>query len=335
MQKLGKGPLQSLLNGSGINNIPQLNIISSNVGVTTANDCGRGPIRIGANGSQSDCVRVCANSNVNMIEVKPGEQYVFDSTMLDEGVYCVVGPRPECNMRTTIALMTINSIVCRPKFPNLIGGPLGTTVVACNNQFVNDPQNYLWDFKLNKRVDPLTVNITDEDERLPTGKYRFRCRFRGLDDRGNRYMAHPYNRLHPMVNYCASSIYQAHPSVRTVIDRKFDRFRCDCGDYRETRVQNMIPDDNTSVCSHLTQSVKVEAKERKILELPYKCFTLFSTLTDVGKYPPCSVEQFTRKGSQMSSVKIPFSQSHELIEHPEYKNMKSATVTLKVDYEIV
>lgn len=321
-RKLQNGPLQSLLNGSGINNIPRLNIISSNSGVTAANDCGRGPIRIGANGTQADCVRVCANSNVNLIMVNPGERYVYESTVLEEGAHCVVGPRPECNMRTTVALMTVNSIVCRPKFPNLIGGQLGTTVVACNNQFVNDPQNYLWDFKFNKRVDPLTTNITDEDERLPNGRFRFRCRFRGVDDRGNRYMTHPYDRLQPMINYCASSIYQAHPAVKTIIDRQFGRFRCYCGDFKETRVRHLIPDNNTSVCSHLSQLVRVETKKRKILELPYKCFTLFSTLDEVGKYLPCSTDQFTRKGSQMSSVTVPFSESEELIEHPNYKDFE-------------
>jgi hypothetical protein len=46
-RKLSDGPLSILLNGSGINNIPRLNIITSNVLVATTNRCGNGPVFIG------------------------------------------------------------------------------------------------------------------------------------------------------------------------------------------------------------------------------------------------------------------------------------------------
>ena len=52
---------RALLNGSGINNIPTLNLVTTNPEVVKANNCGKGPVFIGATGKDSDCIRTCAN----------------------------------------------------------------------------------------------------------------------------------------------------------------------------------------------------------------------------------------------------------------------------------
>lgn len=321
--KLADGPLQSLLNGSGINNIPLLNIISTNPAVTKANNCGKGPVYIGNTGSDSDCIKVCANSSASVINVEEGETFISNSSVLQPGAHCIIGPRPECNMKTTDALMTINSIVCRPKFPNLFGGPTGTNVVACNNRLINDPQNYLWDYKYNQKVDPWTTVVTDEDELLNDGAFRFRCRFNGYDVRQNKYMQHPFNRFHPISNYCASQIYRAHPDVQTIF-KSDGTFECDCGNAQDTRVQNLDPNDKSSLCSNIIKQVELDIRNRYTITVPYKCFTLYSLLEDVGKYPPCPNDQFTREGSQMSYVTVPFTTNDKaLIEHPMYADFAS------------
>ncbi|ACH96147.1 pif-2 [Oryctes rhinoceros nudivirus] len=321
--KLADDKLQALLNGSGINNIPNLNIITTNASVSKANACGKGPVNIGNSGTTQDCIRTCANSSASVINVADGETYIYESAILQPGANCILGPRPQCNMKTSYAMMTINSVICRSRFPDIVGGTLGTNVVACNNKHITDPQNYLWDYKYNKKFDPLTTDIINSDEILPDGTYRFRCQFKGYDIRQNQYIQHPNDRFQPFRNYCASEIYAAHPNIKTVFNAD-GTYECDCGDFQETRTQNIIPGDKTSICSNVVQSETVDVNQRSILNVPYKCFTMFSSIEDVGKYLPCPNEQFTREGSQFGVVSVPFSTNpYAVIEHPMYKDMSS------------
>lgn len=332
-EKLADDKLQALLNGSGINNIPTLNIITTNAAVRKANACGKGPVRIGDTGTDQDCIRACANSTASVINVEPGETYIYESAVLEAGANCILGPRPQCNMKTTYALMTVNSIVCRSKYPDLVGGPLGTTVVACNNKHINDPQNYLWDYRYNKKFDPLSTEFTDANEVLNDGTYRFRCKFNGYDVRQNKLIQHPKNRFQPFRNYCASKIYAAHPAVQTIL-KDDGSFECDCGDPRETRVQNFDPNDKSSFCSNVSKADNDDYLDRRILKVPYECFTLYSTLEDVGKLFPCPNDQFTRQGSQFSFVEVPYSTKlNAVIEHPIYRDFNDGTVSIKYDMQ--
>ena len=319
--ELADGSLESLLNGSGINNIPKLNIISSNPEVTTANRCASGPVYIGPGiGSDTDCIRTCVNDTAHVVNVREGETVVFDKTVLQKGAHCVIGPRPECNMRTSIAMMTVNSVTCQSRFPRLVGGRLGDTVVACNDNIYNDPQNVLWDYKTNTRFDPWTTTVLDEDERLSDGSFRFVCHYNGEDSRGNLYQPHPYDRYHPIRNHCASLVYRAHPAVKTVWNDDSKTFTCDCGDRSETRVSHIDANDPTSVCSNIVAGYQDDGPNRRRLTIPYRCFTLFSTLDDVAESFPCPNDQFTRKGSQMASVELVVTESNDVtIEHPEFK----------------
>lgn len=318
------GPLSSLLNGSGINNIPRLNLVTTNPEIARVNNCAKGPVYIGpGSATDADCVRTCMNDSAHVVNVADDETVIYDNAILQKGAHCSIGARPECNMRTTIVKMTINSVVCQSKFPRLVGGTLGNNIVACNNSLINDPQNVLWDYKTNERFDPWTTTVLDEDELLPDGKYRFACIYKGEDSRGNSYQSHPHDRLHPIRNYCADLVYRAHPDVRTVWSDDGKTYTCDCGDPSVTRVSRIRDDDPTSQCSDVKLSVRDDVRMRKILTVPYKCFTLYSPLEDVGKYLPCPNDQFTREGSQMASVTVEFSENERsLIEHPLYKDMK-------------
>lgn len=312
----------NLINTSGINNIPNLNLISTNVNVAKAASCAESPINIGSVGTLDDCIRLCANSNTKILDITDHDEMYYNSTQLKRGKNCIIGERPQCDVQNTIILMTANSIVCKPKFPNIIAGPLGTTIIACNNKIINDPQNILWDYKYNVKYDPLNSTITSEDELLSDNNFRFRCKFNGLDERNNKYQQHPYNRLHPVKNYCASLIYGAHPDVKTIYDVEKNTLICECGDVNETRVRNLIENDKSSQCSDKIVSVQTLFKEKKELSLVQKCFNLFSPITDVGKYLPCSdTKQFVKEGSQTQTIKIQFSTASAdyAIEHPIYE----------------
>lgn len=326
--KLYDGPLQSLINGSGINNIPKLNILSTNTNVVNVNNCSKGPVYIGLElADNDDCIKTCLNSKASVINVNETETYIYDSVQLKTGAHCVLGPRPECNMRTTYALMTINSIVCRPRFPEIIGGnDIGSNIIACNNSKHYHVENVLWDYANNVSVNAWTTLITDVNEKLPDGLYRFRCKYNGVDIKGNKYQEHFFNRFHPMVNYCASNIVAAHPDVKTVLNEDGKGFYCDCGDPDVTRVKNLIPTDKTSKCSHIQykdESAKPEIdqgkKSKRIATIPYNCFNMYSFIEDVNNYHPCPPDLFTRNGPQMDVVSFEYSlKDRALIEHPIY-----------------
>lgn len=337
-QQLQSDKIQALLNGSGINNIPNLNLITTNPQISKANSCANGPVYIGASGTNDDCIRTCENSTANVINVNAGETFVYDSAVLQPGAHCIIGARPQCNMKTTYAMMTANSVVCRSKFPEIVGGSVGTTMIACNNRIIDDPQNYLWDYKYNEKFSPLTTTILDVDELLPDGTFRFRCKFQGNDLQNNQYMQSPLNRFHPFENYCAALIYSAHPDVKTVVNIEDGTFECDCGDFEETRVKHIDPHDRSSQCSSISMETKVDVRNRQLMTVPYKCFTLFSPIDDVGRYLPCPNEQFTREGNKIASVTIPYSTHPDaLIEHPIYKDFdenNNADVFLDIGGEI-
>lgn len=323
-EKLKYGPLQSLLNGSGINNIPTLNLITTNTAISTANQCGKGPVNIGSSGTDADCIKVCANSSAKAVLVQPGDEYFYGSSAMTEGANCIIGPRPECDTKSSVILMTVNSVICRSKFPRIVGGAINTTVVACNNRLIQDPKNMLWDYKYNEKFNPLTSTILDEDELLPDGTFRFRCKFNGTDSRGNRYQEHPFDRLHPISNYCASLVYRAHPDVRTVFLDAGRDYRCDCGNYDETRTQHLVQGDARSQCSPYTSETTTDARGVQTITIPYKCFTLFSTIDSVASMFPCPNEQFTREGLQMAKVKVNYTLNENiLLEHPLYMDMST------------
>lgn len=328
-RRLTNHPIHSLMDGSGINNIPNLNIISTNIQVTQANKCGQGPVYIGRsenNYKDYDCIKLCANSSAKVITVLDDELYAFENKTLKPGAHCHIGPRPECNTKTTHVLMTINSVVCRPKNPRLFGGPTGNTIIACNDKNIYDPRNILWDYEKNEPVNPMTLNsyIMDVDEIASDGSLRYRCKFEGIDDKGNYFIENPHDRFHPIVNYCANLIYNAHPDIITKFNKDANDYECVCGDEEVTRVKHMYPDNIKSQCSSIQYSEQIIDKKKMKITIPYKCFSLYSTIDQVGSLPPCPPEQFTREGNQVSSIDLILTKNeNEIIEHPNYSKLSS------------
>lgn len=337
IQKLYNSSLQSLLNGSGINNIPNINIVSTNPQVQQANNCAKGPVFINNEFKidNLDCIRICVNDSAKAIKVEDVETVAFDNSFLSPGSYCIIGPRPECNTNTTIVLMTINSVTCRPKYPELVGGKFGNTIIGCNNSIINDPKNIPWDNKYNKPYNTYTTKITSVDELLDDSSYRITCKFNGTDSLGNKYIESPLNRLHPMKNYCTQTIYKAHPDVKFVLQG--DNFICDCGTFEITRVKNINENDKSSICSNVSYNITdSKRKDEKILTIPYTCFNLFSTLDDVGNKLPCPGDQFTRQGSQIAEAQIYFTENpNALIENPIYEFLSNKGFEVLNNYYIV
>lgn len=315
--------LENLFNGSGVDNIPIININSPNTQISTANRCQSSPLFLGSSHDFTDtnCVQTCLNKDAKMFYVEEDHTIYFNNNRLTSGSYCTLTKRPECNMHSSIALMTINSVECSSRFPNIYGGEYGTTIVACNNKAINNQDNILWDNLTNTPVDPWTTIISDENERLDDGNYRFECKFNGLDEKMNKFIPHPRNRFHPIKNYCASLLYNAHPDVKTVFEK--DTFKCDCGNEQETRVKNLYPENFQSPCSSKTFSTKNIDKSKQLITIPYSCFNMFSPITDVLKMQPCSEENFTNRNTQLESIDFEYSENDKsLIEHPLYSQFE-------------
>jgi len=326
-----KDELASLVNGAGINNIPSFNIITNTALVNMAKECGNGPVSIGVNISTDfECVRVCSNSTAHVLNITDKDYYYFNSTKLLKGAYCMNGKRPNCNTNTTVTIITINSVICHSKFPEFFDNITGNTIVACNNVLIHHPLNVLWDNKFNKMVDPETIRMDDVDEFLPeSSDYRFYCKFNGNDISSNKYMGHPYNRFHPIRNYCAQDINHAHSSVKTVFNIEQNVVICHCGDYRTTRVRNLIPSNPLSTCSSKSYNITEVDKFKKQITIPYKCFTINSLVTDVGKYMPCPPDQFINDHSRINTITLNYTTEPNVpIEHPNYSDfpVKSANM---------
>lgn len=316
-----KDELSSLVNGASINNIPSLNIITNNALVNIAKECENGPVSVGiVTRTDNECIRVCANSTAHVLNITDNDHYYFNSTKLLKGAYCMIGKRPNCNMRTTLTIITINSVVCHAKFPEFFDSNTGNSVVACNDVLTYHPLNVLWDYKFNEMVDPETIRMDDVNEVLPDfSDYRFKCRFNGKDISGNKYMEHPYNRFHPIRNYCAQDINHAHGSVKTLFDIEKKTVTCDCGDYETTRVRNLIPSDPVSTCSSKSYIITNVDKFKKQITIPYKCFTVNSPITDVGKYMPCPPDIFINDSCRMDTITLNYTDEPNVpIEHPNY-----------------
>lgn len=321
--------LNKLLNGNGINNIPNLNIITTSSAVEEANKCGNGPLKILKDSIDDyDCQKICATSNASALIVNEGDSFSFSNTGLDPGLYCMLGDRLDCEPQTTYPVMTLNSVTCYPKYPELFGGETGKKIVACNDSLIYDPKNYLYD-RLNQKpvynTNGILMTSEGADEKLSDGLYRFVCKFEGEDERGNLYMENPLSRYHPIKNMCASMIYRAHPNVKTIFNED-GSVTCDCGDYQETRVVNIDPNDKSSKCASERDSIEPVNKELYKMTKTYPCFTLFSPFTDIGKMHPCPPEQFTREGNMFSKLEMNISDdTTALIGHPLYKNLKLGT----------
>lgn len=315
--KLKNNTLRSLLNGSGVYNIPNIHINTMNRPVLSASLCSETkPLYLGPKTvKRSDCISTCVSTNVNAFNVTEDEVYLYESQRLKPGGYCLLGSRPACNLRLTYAIMTANSIQCRSKFPRLISGD-GNLGVACNNRNISDPRNVLWDNKYNQPFDPHTVDITSEDEKIGD-RYRFECHFNGRDKYGNRYIAHPYDRFQPIPNYCTQLVPFSASTAKPVFDSELNTYTCECNKDNISQTNIRGP---TTPCSPYSYRVTKDAGARLKLSVPVPCFNTFSPISDVTRRVPCPPNKFTIKSTPMTSVDVFFTTKlDEAIECPNYE----------------
>lgn len=148
----------------------------------------------------SQCFNVCGgNGSVRLIT--DDDQIFVDGKQLRPGYWCFKQRLVDCNPKFGRLLASPNGVVCRPKFPNLVGGASANQVVACQHEGYREA-GYLIDkldpdLKFNLR----TVKFSSEDERMPDGSFRFECRYPNIVQ---RLIDHPFNRLTPLADPCVA-----------------------------------------------------------------------------------------------------------------------------------
>lgn len=284
--------LRNLLNGNGIQNLPSINILTTNPDVNRLQSCRDGPIYMGRDGTEFSCRQMCG-TNGTTFYVSENDEIFSNGQKLKPGMYCGLVP-PNCNLNTTFAVATANSIACRSKFPRMFGGPEGNQIIACNNMEYNNPSNILWDDLNNRRVTQFD-EIFDTDEKLPNGNFRFNCRF-GDDAFGNKFISHPMDRLHPQRNYCTKSIFRGSRILGMNSDGS-----CNCGDYATTRVRNRFQNEPFSEC---TSCFNMYHPDREFSEAGVDCFTLFSSFRGINSDLPCLPDKFPSEGNFCESINV-------------------------------
>lgn len=297
--KLQNRELSQLINGNALINLPGVELISNNAEINRLQNCTSTAVFLGRdpNVNYTSICHTRCGSNGQLLEVSETDEYYLNDIRLTPGFWCTL-IMPICNMNTSKVLFTPNGYTCRSRFPRLFGGPTGSVIVACSDEFTNGGASQLWDNVLNEPVDVNTVNISHEDELLPDGNFRFTCRYAD-DEQGNQLIPHPLSRFNPIRDYCLIGTPFAHRSAHIEVTE--NSYHCNCGDPNITRIQNEISSDSQSRCTSCPHLISGNR-----YNLGYRCFRMGSSFLDVMSYPPCLSENFTVLGNdcETTSFKI-------------------------------
>lgn len=296
--------LAQLINANTLSNLPNINISTNNADLNEMISCSDslkylGPINTSDENYKAYrnlCKNTCGG-NGELIIIKEGQEYIFENTFLDPGVYCTINP-PICNMNTGYVVATINSTICKSKYPSMFSGPTASHIIACNNEKYAATGSVLWDYANNEAVDPITVVMTHENETLPDGSYRFRCKFAETSN-GNPYIPHPLNRFHPLVDACNKTIVRASYDVHANVQE--NSWTCECGDYDITRVKHLDPGNLKSTCTSCFHSI-VNDNENSSVKVPYLCFNTNSLYSAPKTMQPCL--EFNTNGNNCDSLTL-------------------------------
>jgi len=292
--KLQNKDLANLYNANAINNLPAVNIASNNETVNQLQSCRDGPVFMGVNGGSDFACKQLCGARGQIMQVNRGDEIFSNGEQLGIGTWCSLNP-PNCNMNTTYAVATANSVACRSKYPRIFGGDEGRSVIACNNAKYFNVNNKLWDELDNRAVTQYT-QIQHEDEQLPSGDFRFKCHFDD-DSLGNRYIPHHIDRLHPMRNYCTHTLNETSRQITQTSDGC-----CDCGIYQNTRVRNRWQNNTATDC---TNCFFLRDEMSNLNQIGSDCFTQMSPFSMAFTHPPCVFEQFVGDGNFCMAATIP------------------------------
>ena len=299
--KLLNESISKLLNANTLVNLPNITLVTDNAEIKNLQKCKQGPTFMGPLLEQNSYLKQCkkkCGANGIVIDIITDTEFYSNGVKLTEGSWCVLDS-VYCNPKTSYVAATVNSNVCKSKYPNMFGGPSGNTVIACNNEYYPATGSILWDNLQNEAVDPLTINMSHEDETISDGSYRFTCQF-NKDINENKYIPHPLNRFQPIRDPCKNTIFKASTDIKVIMNPT-DWF-CDCGNYSVTRVKNLDSGNPKSTCTACL--MKNLDPLTNLVTIPFNCFTLKSSYKDAIDMFPCISSKFTEHGNQCQTMDL-------------------------------
>lgn len=135
-----------------------------------------------------------------------------------KGSYCLPNDAAICNENTSIVVYGKDGWRCFPQM-RAFAGEGGNKIVCCDGNLLDRATGKVW----RNYIDP-SLRLTDVDETLPDGTYRFVCPG-GTDAIKNKLIESPMDRLHLLTNNCAKLI----PYANTEIRPNFNTGECICG----------------------------------------------------------------------------------------------------------
>lgn len=299
--------LMQLKNANTIYNLPEVVLQSNNANISNLIDCKNKLQYLGLyttdtvklNNYRNMCKTTCGGSG-ELLLVETNNDYVYENEFVESGIYCTVEP-PICNLNTGYVVATVNSATCVSKYPRLFGGPTASNIIACNDEFHPGTGSVLWDYANNEAVNPSTVLITHENETLPDGSYRFRCKYNETRNR-NPYIPHPLDRFHPIIDKCNNTIYAADYSVHADVTET--NWECNCGDFAITRVKHLDSNNPKSICTSCYRQVSDDT-----YTVPFICFRENAPYTLPHEYQPCI--EYSREGNLCDTVNLKIINTNE------------------------
>lgn len=202
---------------TNLEDIPQIKIEDSGL---EEFDCRQNPKFLGTENRDYtfQCYNICGGNGV-VQQVHEGETIFINNKQLKPGYWCFAQKLIECNFRTGYIIATATGATCASKYPNLVGGPSATTISACSAPHYRSKGILLDRANGNKPFDPLSVNMTSEDEMI-NGLPRFHCRYPNVLE---RLIPHPLNPLVPVRDPCVDD----YPKFNNYFDWNFDYCVCE------------------------------------------------------------------------------------------------------------
>lgn len=135
-----------------------------------------------------------------------------------KGSYCLPTDAAICNENTSIVVYGKDGWRCFPQM-RAFAGEGGNKIVCCDGNLLDRATGRIW----RGYIDP-SLRLTDIDEPLPDGTYRFVCP-PALDEINNPKIESPIDRLYMLTNPCSKLIPYANQNIKP----NFADGTCDCG----------------------------------------------------------------------------------------------------------
>lgn len=230
-----------------------------------------------------NCNEICGVSDGVEYKFVKRKNFMFNNRNLKLGSYCLPTAAAICNQYTSILIYTLNGWRCYPKF-RAFNGVGGNKIVACNGILVDHLLGKIYQ----GQIDPNLV-MSDIDERLETGEYRFTCTEKSVDPiYHNLTIEAPIDRLIRLTNVC--QMYT--PYTKGKNQPNWATGTCDC----ENRIESVENGPPMNICLPWNPTNMDSRMPNFAVKLMH-CLQDWSPNTNNPDTIPCGVSMYDENGN--------------------------------------